>query len=299
MKYILLVTDSNSKNMKNLVSNEKIKIFNLYKQLNPSLFIRIIRKIIYFASFKFCYFFYDDWYSYLKNPQFQFIIFDDCKPFFRLAKIFRKAINRPIVYYWNPIKSQHEISFLSKYFNVYTYSISDSIKYNLKYNHSFCVLPDININENHKVKYDTVFIGVDKGRASLLLKYGVFFNNPYFWVVKDNTSFMNNQISYKDSFLDYNNYITIALQSKSILDLVLCQKYGDTMRIAESILLDKKLITNKSDIKMEKYYHENNILIVNEATTKKDVQSFLSLPFVNYTSDEKKFFSIEARIERF
>ena len=93
MKYLLLVTDSNSNNIKNIKLTDNFKIINVYKNQNPSLIIKIIRKVLYFSSFKMNNLFYDNWVQYLKDNEYRFIVFDDCKPFFRLAKFLKTDLS--------------------------------------------------------------------------------------------------------------------------------------------------------------------------------------------------------------
>lgn len=297
MKYLLLVTDSNSNNIKNIKLTDNFKIINVYKNQNPSLIMKIIRKVLYFSSFKMNNLFYDNWVQYLKDNEYRFIVFDDCKPFFRLAKFLKKAVNKPIIYYWNPIRKKSDIKRLKNKFEVVTYSTHDAKKYNLPYNHSFCALPSIK-NNGDKYLYDTIFLGVDKGRSLLLSKIVSYFNNPYFYIVRDKHSLQLNNLNYKDKFIDYDEYINLVLKSKSIIDLVTNQNFGDTIRIAEAIMLDKKLITNKKTIKNEPYYNKNNIFIIDDSVTKSEILQFLNLPFVAYNESEKNFFTFESWLKR-
>lgn len=300
MNYVLISSNIHGQNLENLQNSEQIKIFNVYKNNEISLFKRIFRKLIYFSSLKLNLAFYDERYKYLDSADYQFIIFDDSKPYFRLKRILKKAKRKPIIYFWNPVSSGLRVKLLKKDFLVYSYSKCDCDTYKIHYNHSFCVLPksheDIISVDN---QFDTIFLGKDKNRAIILNKYLHLFKNPLIWIVKDKTSCKHMSISYKNNFLSYNEYLGFVSKSKSILDIVTDQHYGDTIRVAEAILLDKKLISNKKDLKHEFFYNSNMILILDDNLNEIDIKNFLESDSVKYSAENKEYFSLSAWLKRF
>ncbi len=110
-------------------------------------------------------------------------------------------------------------------------------------------------------QYDTLFLGVDKGRgseikeaASLLEKCGL---NAKIMVV--NSSNPQFQIP---AYIHYPEYLEYVAKSKSILELNIPGQTSCTLRFLESLFLKKKLITNNQQIIADPYYDADNVFIL-------------------------------------
>lgn len=293
-KYIILVPDKTEYFFK-YIRSELCEIYNLYKKPKVNFLLRLLRKFIYFIGFGLLNFFYADWTQYL-DKDVQFIVFDSCKPYFRLRRKLCRAKIKPVVYYWNPIFNANDIRNLKKHFRVVSYSIYDSNKYKVGYNPQFYV--DICVDKTQKIKFDGIFLGRNKCRLPLLERIYRLFNRPMFYVVKDHEE-QSNIIDLKISLLSYEEYLKLLMESSSIVEILYSDNADYSLRTMEALFYQKKLITNNSLIKAAPFYCESNILIFNEHTTKEDVQNFLDLPFCNYNYNQVDFFKVDNWLKRF
>ncbi|MCR5701101.1 MAG: hypothetical protein K6G76_03020 [Lachnospiraceae bacterium] len=165
---------------------------------------------------------------------------------------------------------------------VYSFDIEDCKKYDLEYYppvYSF----EVPTKSGDK-KYDVVFLGAEKGRLSQLeeiysmincygyvQKYHIFKNDA---PIIDSEGF---NLTSKRVF--YNDYLGWVAKSKAILDIPQNGQEGFTIRVLESIFLQKKLITTCKRIKNCKIYNENNIFIIGEDDENK-FRDFMMSPYV-------------------
>lgn len=295
MKYVILCSNKNKYTFK-YMENENVSVFSLYKNSNPSFLKRIIRKIVYFLGFKLNYMFYDEWINYI-NLDVQFIVFDECKPYFRLLKILKKLNNKAIIYFWNPIKKGKEVSKLKQYFYVFSYSESDALNYCLNYNQTF--LPTLKVM-NYENKYDAFFVGKNKNRLKILEKIFLMFTNPFFHVIRDGKEksiYIN--LKDKNNHLDYDSYLIKLQQSNVLIELIPQKNAGYTLRSLESFYFQKKLITNNSDILNCFLFDKGNILIIDDSLDCKKLDEFIKKDFVYYSKEEISRFSENAWLQRF
>lgn len=294
MKKIIIIPNKNSYIFKYIKSGSD-KIFNVYKNTNPNILMRIWRKLIYFIGLGCFNRYYDDWTSYL-NDDVQFIVFDSCRPYHRLQRKLRKAKRQPIIYYWNPICHQDNIRQLRKYFKIYSYSLQDAQRYELNYNPQFFV--NIPIERYAIDEFDGIFIGRNKSRLKTLERVYRYFDHPFFYVVKDGNE--NSKIlKLYDKQISYLDYIQLLSKSKSIVEILFSDNADFSLRTMEALFYQKKLITNNRFILQTPFYNDNNIYILNESTTKNDIQAFLEKPFVLYKEEYINYYEFNSWVERF
>ena len=181
------------------------------------------------------------------------------------------------LYYMNVI-DEDNIKYIN-YFNndnIYTFDKRDSVKYSIKYMHT-PYSNKITIKEAD-IKYDTVFIGREKGRGEEIEQFYRYFCEkglrPKFMVLDS-----ENSIYKINSYIDYITYINIISKSKSVLEINLPNQTGCTLRYMESLFLGKKLITNNTKIVEDEYYDPNNVFIMG-VDSDSDFCEFLNSPNV-------------------
>lgn len=295
MKKIIIMADKKEFSFRFVKESNQVFLFNVYKNRKPCIILKILRKILYFFGLKFNNIFYDEWTKFLDDEDAQFILLDDSRPYHRLGRVLKSAKNKPILCFWNKISFKpKKVAKLKKSFEIFSYSKYDCSYFDLKFNPLFFQKSDISYKSTI---YDTIFIGQAKNRLFDLERYFFLFDNPYFYVVSNNqksTVFKQNK-----KFIDYEEYLLLVLQSKSILEILPYEKAGATIRESEAIVLQKKLITNNYDIINEKYYNPQNIFILSLNTTKNEIIQFLNKEFIPYSEDIVNEFSFTRWLNRF
>ena len=115
--------------------------------------------------------------------------------------------------------------------------------------------------KNTDIKYDACFIGSDKGRFSMvesIYKKLAELNGSFFCSVYQTDE------SYKAKYenmcinesIDYKEVVTIVQESNCIIDLVLGEQSGLSLRVYEALAYNKKLLTNNQSILTFPQYDE-------------------------------------------
>lgn len=295
MEFKLIVVDKTKYTLP-LIQSSRCEVYDLYSKQNCCLFYRVLRKLLYFSGISISNSFYSLWTTFLNSEDTQFIVFDACRPYHRLSRKLKQAKKRPIIYFWNPITSHDKIKKLKKYFDVYSYSLIDCKKYDLKYNPTFYV--NIPVKAVKGSQYDTIFIGKNKGRLSQLESAYMWFKNPFFYVTRDNQE-NSKVLSLQNASMDYQEYLEKLSMSTSILEILISDNADYSLRTMEAIFFQKKLITNNKEIKKAFFYRDSNIYVIDEQTNSDKIQEFLIKEFVPYTDREKNYFSVESWLNRF
>ena len=277
------------------VNSERCKVFNVYKKPDINIVFKIFRKFVYFIGLGVSNVFYDDWVHYL-NQDVQFIVFDACRPYHRLKRRLKKAKLRPIIYYWNPVPDKNKIKELKADFSVFSYSSNDAKKYCINYNPTFFI--DFPLDLTQTIIYDGIFIGKNKGRLPKLERVYKLLDKPFFYVIRDGSE-TSNVISLQSGVMDYGDYLKIFARSKVIIEILYADNADFTLRTMEALFYQKKLITNNKLIVNAPFYNKNNILVLKDDCSKEDINSFLALPFVPYSKEQVKYYSIDEWLKRF
>lgn len=251
--------------------------------------------------------YYLDWYKRIGEFS-KIIITDialayDCK---LLENIRRKSKHsKCYIYSWNLVKNEkkhYALMELAKKtdFSFYCYDKGTCLRYGLKFN---TIMYDKKLHlPNNEVEYDMFFLGFLKDRKEKILTlYEAMTNGglrPQFVIVgrKDG----NLPFSYRESYVNYYEYLEMVSKSRAILDISQKGQDGYSMRVMEAIFFDKKLITTNKYVKDSIFYNENNIYIINlEKIVPDEIKHFFELEFHPYPKNVKEYYSFEEWIDRF
>ena len=205
---------------------------------------------------------------------------------------------RLIFYYWNPISTAISPDCVPKAFEVWSYSTEDCKKYGLKYNSTFYCGSYTHFSDT-EIHTDVSFLGKDKGRREVLnrireelKKSGLIVN---YYITATHPRFQKK--GYQHS-LPYTESLKISLSSKAILDYYMDPNAGLSLRPMEALFNDRKLITNNATIKNYDFYHENNILVIEDGDYS-GVKAFLERPYAPINQDIKDYYLFENWVMRF
>ncbi|MCH3976609.1 MAG: hypothetical protein LKE36_03305 [Bacilli bacterium] len=179
---------------------------------------------------------------------------------------------------------------------VFAFDKNDASKYGFDYNYLIYERDEI---EACNVVNDIFFVGQAKNRLEEIIdvfNIGVANNlRCDFHCTNVDHTFANvpNEII-ESSYMKYDDVISHLLKSRCILDIMQKNSIGITLNICEAIIYNKKIITNNCSIKNEPFFKKENIYILGDNTN--SIKDFLDSPFIEYSDDEKKLFSLEQLI---
>ena len=262
--------------------NEKYDIYMPYKNNSSNFITRIIRKIGVYRL--------NTWKDKIKNYE-KTIIFDAAYKK-RIVKYLKKNGIQVILWMWNPISKRQEKMLNDKNINsIYTYNQKDAKKYNIKYNSQF-YFDGIKEYKNKKNTYDTYFLGLDKGRVSILdeLKKEFKLADINYKIIIVNSE--QEKMSYLDN-------IKNASKSKSIIELYNdTSNSGLTLRSLEAMVLNKKIITNNKSIKNYDIYNRKNVFIIG-CDNIKNIKKFINSPNQVLDTRIEDYYSLSSWVDRF
>lgn len=257
-----------------------------YKCKDKNILFRIFRKL----DLDIVRIFFGSWKKQIKDYEY-FILFDNYYNGIVSKYIKRKNPNSKIIlWFWNPISEYSKSYLLHKNIDeVWTYDKNDAKKYNIKYNSQFynkeIACPKL------EIKQDVIFLGMNKGRKDIIGSY--------------NNQFINNQLKTKICIIEtskeaisYNEYLKLVGESNAILDIVMDNVPGLTLRCMESLFFNKKLITNNLDIENYDFYNPNNIFILGKDNMD-NIKQFINSPYEPIDEDIVKYYDFEEWLKRF
>jgi hypothetical protein len=277
------------------IKQKGLQVYPSFKDLRLSL--RVIRKIFFILKLRKS-FWYAGWKYKLDEARIVIIFSTEDIGILNYIKSINPKI-RVIFWYWNPVfRGISPDDVPNELCEKWTFDKNDSIDFNLKYNTQF-YLDNIKLPQN-KIKYDVIFLGLDKGRRALIgdIERNMVNNGveTYFYIVDDNAPHRG----YKGSspVVPYNDYLDLISQSKAILDFVQEGQSGLTLRSMESLFFQKKLITNDVMMKTSDFYNPNNIFIIGTDKMER-LKQFLDTPFEPAPADILASYDIDNWIKRF
>lgn len=307
MKKILMLYSDKESYFFNKINNDEIELCRVFKSEKwiKNKFLSIIRKY----RLKYSKFFYDEWFTNLNHYE-MIIVFDSPFNYDRclLSNISKKAQNAvKVLYLWNIVNNEKLINeqlneCKKNNFSIYSYDKENCQKYNLKFN-SIMYIQDITL-KNNNILFDTIFLGFLKDRNEKLKNlYEIFkkANLKAKIVIVSRPGEEENQLfDYRKKSVKYDEYLDLISKSNSILDITQENQNGFSLRVMESIFLNKKLITTNKDILNSNFYNKNNILVIDiDNIIEKEIIDFFNLPFIEYSDEIKKYYSLEEWIKRF
>lgn len=283
-----------------LIQKTNVTVVSAYKKTN--LLLRIIRKIHFNLKIKNK----DIWFKKNNNLE-----------NYEIILIFDPAINKNyleyisnlysqkkiILWYWNPVRYSINPKEINNKIEKWSYSIEDCGNYCLNYNTTFYFkdLVDRFVSNKAELEYDIYFVGRDKGRLDILLNYKKQFEalglSASFHITPDECYLKWKNSKYKHN-ISYDEIIEQINKSKSILDIVYDQSDGLTLRVMESIFFEKKLITNKKNIKEYDFYNKNNIFILEEDNIE-DLNNFINGSYATLPDNIIAKYEFKNWIQRF
>lgn len=187
---------------------------------------------------------------------------------------------------------------------IISYDEDDAKKHNvLYYSNPYSEIKDKEILSSCKnVKYDVCFIGAMKDRhEEIILAYDHLVSmglKVLFYVTyeKHNNFNKHKGIIYSYRSTTYKKYLKLSAQSRCILDITQGNSKAYTTRIAESVMLGKKLITNNINVKNLPFYNENKIYVYKDLLDVDDV-FFKKNTNDLYDTEAKEYFNPNKFIE--
>lgn len=255
---------------------------------------KIVRKIIY--SFDSLYFCIPIIHKNLNSIEDGNIILNFSNSNKVLNKyLFKKFKNSKRIFYCWDLSCFESINKLKKYYNqIWSFDYHKSKQYNLNFYPQFYWKE--NIHKNIVIKEEIFFIGIDKGRLSILIKLKEKLNDKIIiYVLPDkHKKYTIQEKKYlKKSMLTYKEIENKILEAKCILELNQKGQEGLTLRAMESLFFNKKLITNNKRIKEYNFYNKNNILIIDENKINYDeIIKFLNKPQITITDEIKEKYKV-------
>ncbi|PJG84505.1 hypothetical protein [Conservatibacter flavescens] len=136
-------------------------------------------------------------------------------------------------------------------------------------------------------EYDFYFLGGHKSdRCELMVNFAKYAEKMH-WNINFNVVYDgNNQNLYPKNVtllkpgetLSFEENLYMARKSKVLLDFVISDHKGLSLRVFEALGHNKKLITTNKEVKKYDFYHPNNIFILDNNFD--DIQDFLAKPFI-------------------
>ncbi len=192
-----------------------------------------------------------------------------------------------ILYFTNPVRDSklpNEIG--SNYCSMWTSDAEDAKKFGMNLYSGGGYFPQWKIRKEIP-QYDVFYIGKDKGRLQKLQSienemksYGI---NTYFYITWER-GWQKAKDGIHQEFLPYEKVLEYIGKSKAILHLIEGAQQGITIRIQESLIHKRKLITDDKNITGYDFYNPHNIFIlgVDELS---QLREFLDSPYEDVKSD--------------
>lgn len=201
------------------------------------------------------------------------IIYNDSHVFKGINKaILKKLKCNRVLLLRNTVKSEF-VSKSSQFFDyIYTFEPLFASKVNIHYLPQFIPIgykekDRIIEYDNIKLKCSCFFLGRDKGRANCINHVAAKLKAEGciidFHIVADKTSTISSEY-YIDKELSYSQSLSHTLHSSILLDIVKEGQTGMTLRILEAIYLNKKIITNNTEVLNFNFYSPSRFFIIGQ-----------------------------------
>lgn len=244
------------------------------------------------------------------SPQDKILLFslDNYKELVLLRKFL--APKNVSVFLWNPVLGHSDSSSIKEQkkqrlqhlkeigYTLYTFDKKDAEDHDLQLRPQvYCQTKPQFLNGN-KIHLDAFFVGQDKGRLQKLnqlqevfKKYGL---NLRLHVIADKqikyTTHEKSLITY--SSLSYTEYLSLLVQSRSVIELLQSTQSSETIRSLESAFFNKKLITNNISILESDLYDKDRVFILGHDKME-SIAAFLNRPSRAPLENSLKFHDIE------
>ncbi len=229
-----------------------------------------------------------------------------------MLRKFREKCSYIVVYMWDSFKNKPQALDLIPFSDAfYTFDSDDAELYNIKFKPLF-YSNAYKIDElSARPQYDISFIGtVHSLRYEQVKKICsgfrcyVFFYCPSYMVFlfKKYITREIRRVSLEDvsfSSLSKNDVVSVVANSRCILDISHPLQQGLTMRTIETLGAKRKLITTNKNILHYDFYNEDNILVIDESVTTKQIESFLQKNYKALTAELYNKYSVNYWVKDF
>lgn len=217
-----------------------------------------------------------------------------------LPKYINKINSRAkvIAWYWNIVNEGSDPRKIKGKCELWSFDPNDCKKYGMKFNHQYYFKSLI--NESGEKNYDVFFCGSDSGRGEHLMNI--------FTILKNNGLNVLFKIVYpkyigipeklKSAPLDYKQITEYNVQSKAILELTRKGQIGATVRQMEALFFRKKLITNCSYIKKERFYSSQNVFVWGGDNVE-NLKHFLNSPYDESVNKFVDLYDVQSWLRNF
>lgn len=150
-----------------------------------------------------------------------------------------------------------------------SYDIGDSKKYGMIHFDEIESKRDIELSENYPI-YDVFFAGAAKDRLPLLISFYDYLEergvNCFFFITNSRKAEQVERkgILYAEKGMTYREMLYYTVNSEVVLEINQCMVDGFTSRFLESVIYNKKLITNNLAVQKNSYYNSQFIKCVNK-----------------------------------
>ncbi len=225
------------------------------------------------------------------NKYDKFIIFESLYNEKVAKKIKRtKKENKVIVYFWNYIDDNNKYILNDKNIDEFwTFDKNDAQKYNMKYNPQFYT-KNVKIQDEQN-KYDVLFLGRPKTRKKDIVDLEKKLKEEG---IQTNFKIIENEKDY----VSYDEYLKMIAESKCILDYNQEGQVGLSLRPMEALFLERKLITNNTDIRNYDFYNHDNIFILGEDNIN-EIKEFINKPYKKIDQDIIYYYDFDQWLNRF
>ena len=238
------------------------------------------------------------------------IVFDTATTASYIKKLKRKYPNKHIIFWcWNRISADKidEIEQIKKMVDVWSYSLDDCRRFNLKYNTQFyfdSLIPETvgknRENEKSHSRPKALFIGREKKAREKVLKK-VFSDleaegvEVEAYISKGRSG--KYKYSLREKLIHYRDVIERSRDADVLIDCYGTDKAGCSLRAMEAMFLGKKLITDNLSLADYDFYDSHNIYIIGKE--QRSLKEFLSEPYVSVSRDIRDRYRFSSWAERF
>lgn len=249
----------------------------------------------------------------LKNQLIDFLLVVGGQDLYKkniLYIIKNSIIRKKILYLWDNIERVKNFQEIQGFFDrIYSFDYKDCEKYNLNYRPTFYSkrLEKLK-NEDLEEDINIFFIGIyRKNRLNIVKK--MYKDENFIYLYYPKLFFYLLKLLKKEEFIGIDKkyinfqpikkekYNEIFKRSKYILDIPEENQTGLTQRILDALLLGKKVITTQKSIVKEKFYNDNNILIIKNYEDIEKNDYFFKTKYKKITSEIINYYSIEKWIK--
>ncbi|MCQ0983654.1 hypothetical protein EEJ34_09380 [Vibrio cholerae] len=151
---------------------------------------------------------------------------------------------------------------------IYTFDKYDAEEFGVRFIEQFLPVVFNNFSSDSTKHNRAYFLGLDKGRCSLLQSLKKLLNTHGivcdFIIVKSGFIYkLKRFLGYKVG-LTYEENISRLMRSDFVIEVCAHNATGLTLRALEAVHYKKKLVTNNHDIKSYEFYNPNNIIIIDD-----------------------------------